>query len=205
MNAEDVTQILCVGRSAVEHASPKVRSLVLADLFDHSVIADELVNFDACFYCLGVSSAGQAEEFYSRITYDLTLSIADVLEPRNPNMTFVYMCAQGSDPTGNSKVMWARVRGRLENSLFERSFKKVYSLRPGYIQPMDGIKSRTALYRVAYDVFGFIYPLLTRLIPDSVTSTRAIGKAMLNLARGYESPAALAPADINRLAKAEEN
>lgn len=200
VNAEDIGEVLCVARSPIEHASPKVRSLVVSDLFDHSAIADELVGFDACFYCVGVTSAGQTEESYTRITYDLTMSIADVLKPRNPDMTFVYMCAQGSDQTGNSAIMWARVRGRLENSLFDRGFKRVYSLRPGYIQPMDGIKSRTFWYRVIYDVFGFVYPLLTRIVPDSVTSTRAIGKTMVNLVRGYKSPRILAPADINRLA-----
>lgn len=200
VNTSDVSEIVCVGRRTVAHLSRKVRSLVLSDMFDHSSIAEQLKDFDACFFCLGTSSFGKSEEEYSRITYELTMTVAEVLQPRNPNMTFVYMCAKGADSTERGRIMWARVRGKLENRLFEKGFKSIHSMRPAYIQPMDGIKSRTTLYRVLYDVVGFSFPVLKRVFANSVTSTREIGKAMLNLARHHAGPKILDPVDINSIA-----
>lgn len=199
--AEDVTEIVCIGRSSVNNSDPKIRSVVLSDMFDQKGVAEEVKDFDACFFCLGTTSLGKSEEEYSRITYDLTLSAAKMLKEANPYMVFVYMCAKGADSTEKGRVMWARVRGRLENELFGMGFKAAYSMRPSYIQPMDGIKSRTVLYRTLYDIVGFSYPLLKKISPNSVTSTRDIGRAMLNLARGSGSERILDPTDINRIAE----
>lgn len=200
VNASDVSEIACVGRRSVEHSSRKVRSLVLSDMFDHSSIAGELKDFDACFFCLGTTSFGKSEKEYSRITYELTMTVAEVLQPRNPNMTFVYVCARGADSTERGRIMWARVRGKLENSLFGKGFKSIHSMRPGYIQPLDGIKSRTTLYRVLYELIGFTFVVLKRLFPNYITSTREIGTAMLHLARHHSGPNILDPVDINWIA-----
>jgi uncharacterized protein YbjT (DUF2867 family) len=200
VNAADVSQIVCVGRHPVEHSSSKVSSLVLVDIFNHNSIAQQLAGFDACFFCLGTTSMGKTEQQYSHITYELTKTVADLLCAQNPNMVFVYVSAQGADSTEQGNVMWARVRGKLENYLFNLGFKQAYAFRPGYIQPMDGIKSKTLAYRILYNLFGFTYPLLKKLFPGSVTSTREIGLAMLNLARGSTAPSIVDPVDINRLA-----
>jgi hypothetical protein len=179
----------------------KIRSVILSDMFDQTRVALEVKDFDACFFCLGTTSLGKSEKEYSRITYDLAITAAKMLKQANPNMVFVYVCAKGADSTEEGRVMWARVRGRLENKLFGMGFKAAYSMRPGYIQPMDGIKSGTALYRTLYDFVGFSYPILKKIAPNSVTSTRAIGKAMLNLSRGSSSERILDPTDINRFAE----
>ncbi|MBK1877299.1 NAD(P)H-binding protein [Pelagicoccus mobilis] len=201
VHASDVGEILCVGRRPTESDSPKVRSLVLPDLFDHSSITGQLKDLDACFFCLGTTAAGKSEERYHRITYELTMKVAELLQSQNPNLSFIYVSAQGADSSEQGRVMWARVRGKLENQLFGMSFRSVHALRPGYIQPMDGIKSRTPLYRIIYNIVGFTYPILKKLFPNSITSTHQMGKAMLNLARKHPAPQILHPVDINRSAE----
>lgn len=204
IHASDVNEILCVGRRPVESASAKVSNLIVGDLFDHDTIAPQITGFDACFFCIGTTSFGKPEFEYKRLTYDLALTIAKGLLPQNPELTFVYVSGQGADSTESGKIMWARVRGKLENSLFKLGFKSAHSLRPGYIQPLDGIKSKTALYRLPYAALGFAYPLLKKLFPNAICSTRTVGQAMLQLARVGSGPRILEAADINRLASSHQ-
>ncbi|MEV4373372.1 NAD(P)H-binding protein [Nonomuraea sp. NPDC049637] len=193
---ERVTAVLTVGRSPTGTVHPKLRELTHADLSDLSDIEDELSGYDACFFCLGVSSAGMSERDYRRVTYDYTLAAGTTLARLSPSSTFVYVSGAGTDAHG--RAMWARVKGATENALLALPFQ-AYMFRPGYIQPMHGVTSRTRWYRLAYVVAAPLYPLLRRLFPASVTTTERIGQAMITVAERGAPERILGPAAINAL------
>jgi uncharacterized protein YbjT (DUF2867 family) len=197
LRADDVTEVVSVGRSPLDAMHPKLRSVVIADLFDLEPAADALTGIDACFFCLGVSSVGMSPETYERITHDLTIAVADALAAYSPDPTFVYVSGAG---TGESaRARWAKVKGRTERELIER-FPRAYMFRPGFIQPLHGIRSRTRLYSVLYAASGPLVPLLRRAFPKSVSTTEDIGLAMLTVARAGAPKKLLDNADIYALA-----
>lgn len=194
-----VRQVLTVGRSATEQRHEKLREIVLPDVADLSSVEADLAGFDACLFCLGVSSAGMAEERYKRLTYDLTLAVARTLVWLNTGMTFLYVSGMGTDSSEQGRSMWARVKGRTENALLDLPFKAAYMVRPGFIVPLHGIKSRTRWTRIAYAVTKPIHPLMQKFFPSSVTTTEQLGRAMLAVARdGYPKPI-LETKDINSI------
>jgi uncharacterized protein YbjT (DUF2867 family) len=193
------TEILLVGRSPSGQTHPKLRELLHQDFFDFSAIEGELSGLDACFFCLGVTSAGLTEEVYHRLTHDLTLAAARTLSGLNPGMTFIYVSGAGTDSTERGRVMWARVKGQTENALLRLPFKAVYLFRPGLIQPLHGITSSTRLYRVLYRALGPVLPLLKAVWPDSLTTTEQLGKAMIHTALQGAPKSVLETRDINRL------
>jgi uncharacterized protein YbjT (DUF2867 family) len=195
----DVEQVLAVGRNPTGVADGKLSEIVRADLFDLSPVVDGLTGYDACFFCLGVSSAGMGEEKYRRLTYDLTLGVARLLADRNPGMTFVYVSGMGTDSTERGRSMWARVKGATENAL-QRLPLEVYLFRPGYIQPTHGTTSRVWWYRAMYAVVAPLYPVLRRAFPGQVTTTEQIGRAMLAVARHGAGARILGPREINAAA-----
>jgi uncharacterized protein YbjT (DUF2867 family) len=183
--APDVGRVVALGRSSTGQHHEKLVDLVRADLMNVAGYEPELDRFDACFFCLGVSSAGMTEERYSRVTYDLTLAVATALAKRNASMTFIYVSGQGTDSTERGRSMWARVKGRTENALLKLPFK-AYMFRPGLIVPMHGIRSRTGWYNAIYAVIAPLVPLLRKVFPSSITTTEQMGRAMLAVARnGY--------------------
>ena len=200
--ADDVTQVTAIGRTPTGQQHPKLRELVHADLFDYGAIEAGLTGFDACFFCIGVTSSRMAEEQYTRLTHDLTLAAAQTLARLDPQMTFVYVSGAGADSSEAGKVMWARVRGRLENALQRLPFKAVYVFRPGIIQPLHGIRSKTGSYRWLYALTRPLLPLLRWLLPNTVLSTEIVGRAMLAVARHGAPGAVLEAADISALGHA---
>ncbi|HEY4366909.1 MAG TPA: NAD-dependent epimerase/dehydratase family protein [Steroidobacteraceae bacterium] len=194
-----VERVTTVGRSRIEQQHAKLRQIAHADLYNLASIEGELTGYDACFFCLGVSSAGMNEADYSRITYDLTLAVATTLVRLNPAMTFVYVSGAGTDSSENGRSMWARVKGRTENALLRLPFKAAYMFRPGVIQPLHGIKSKTALYRAIYVVIGPLLSALKPLLPKYITSTEQVGLAMLKVAKNGTSKRILEGEDINRV------
>lgn len=195
-----VTRVVTVGRAATGQKHPKLRELVARDLYDLSPLSSQLGDFDACFFTLGTTAAGKSEAEYSRVSYDLTLSIARTLLPLNPAMTFIYVSGSGTDSTERGRVMWARVKGRTENALLALGFKGAYMFRPGLIVPMHGITSRTKWYRVLYAIMSPLVPLIRAAFPDSVTTTERVGRAMLAVARKGYRKQVLEPVDINQAA-----
>ena len=181
--APDVISVVTVGRSASGQQHPKLRELVHPDLLNYSAIEAELSGFDACFFCLGVSSAGLSEADYTRISYGYTLAAAETLARLNPQMTFTYVSGAGTDSTEQGRSMWARVKGKTENALLRLPFKGAYMFRPGMIQPLHGIRSKTASYQMIYTLLGPLLPLLRRLFPRQITTTEQVGRAMLVVAR----------------------
>jgi uncharacterized protein YbjT (DUF2867 family) len=194
----DVREVLAIGRTPTGRTHPKLRELVRRDLFDLADAEGDLSGFDACFFCLGVSSAGMREEDYRRVTYELTLAVARTLARLNPGMTFLYVSGTGTDSTERGRSMWARVKGQTENALLRLPFKAVM-FRPGVIVPMHGIVSKTRLYRVFYALARPILPVLRAGFPQFVTTTEQVGRAMLRVARHGAPKPILETRDINAL------
>ncbi|MGA7245526.1 MAG: epimerase, partial [Terracidiphilus sp.] len=181
----EVQLVVSLGRSSAGIRDPKLQEILHRDLLNYAGMEESLAGFDACFFCLGVASAGMKEADYERITYGYTVAVAELLSCINPGMAFVFVSGSGTDSSEKGRVMWARVKGRTENTLLKLPLQ-AYMFRPGFIEPMDGIQSKTPLYRRLYAVLGPLIPLLRRAFPNQVLSTRQIGRAMLNVARrGY--------------------
>jgi uncharacterized protein YbjT (DUF2867 family) len=184
-----VERVLVIGRSPVEQKHTKLGEVLVKDLFDVASYASELDGLDACFFCLGISSAGMNEDAYRRLTYDLTMVIAQELAARNAALCFIFVSGASTDSTERGRTMWARVKGATENALLRMSFRSAFMFRPGVIQPLDGIQSKTRAYRLGYVVMAPVLPLLRRAFPNSVLTTREIGRAMLAVARnGWPRP-----------------
>lgn len=183
----EVESVLAVGRSTPKQQHEKLRTLGHSDFLDFSSIKNDLSGYDACFFCLGVSSIGMKEQDYQRVTYDITLAVAQTLVELNPNMTFIYVSGAGTDSTESGRSRWARIKGRTENALLKLPFKAAYMFRPAYIQPLHGIVSKTMLYRILYMVIGSLFPVLKVLHPKSVTTTEQVGRAMVKVAK-YGAP-----------------
>jgi uncharacterized protein YbjT (DUF2867 family) len=192
-----VEAVLTVGRSATGQQHAKLQELVHKDLTDFSAVEAQLTGYDACFFCLGVSSAGMSEADYRRVTHDIAVAAGRTLAARNPGMTLIFVSGAGTDSTGKSRAMWARVKGETENALLEMPFKAAYMFRPAFIQPMHGITSRTKLYRVLYRGLAPLVPVLKALIPKYVTTTERVGRAMLQVARQGAPKRVLENHDIN--------
>ena len=166
---------------------------------DLTTIEPQFNGYDACFFCTGVSSAGMTEEKYTLLTYDLTLSVAQTLARLNPTMTFLYISGAGTDSTEKGRSMWARVKGRTENALLRLPFKSAYMFRPGFIQPLHGIRSKTRLYQLLYDILAPIQPLLNGRLPKYITTTEQLGRAMITVAKNGYPKSILESLDINAL------
>ena len=197
----EVESVTTIGRRASGVAHPKLTELVHADLLDFSAIRSQLSGFDACFFCLGVSSLGLTKDAYRRVTYDITLAAAETLVGLNPGMTFVYVSGAGTDSTGRGRSMWARVKGATENALLRLPFKAAYMFRPALIVPLQGITSKTRWYRLFYALARPLLPILEALVPAQVTTTEKIGRAMLVAARDGAPKPVLETPDINALAR----
>jgi hypothetical protein len=187
-----------VGRGATGHYHPKLLELLHSNFLDFSAIENQLQGFDACFFCLGVSSAGMSEENYERVTYGFTIAAASALVKLNPKMTFIYVSGAGTDSTERGSSMWARVKGKTENELLRLPFRAAYMFRPGLIVPLHGIRSKTRVYRVFYILLAPLLPWLKGRFPKYVTTTEQIGLAMLKVAKqGWPKPV-LETSDINQ-------
>jgi uncharacterized protein YbjT (DUF2867 family) len=194
-----VHQILSIVRTPSGQQHAKLRELVHSNFFDYSDIRPQLTGFDACFFSLGVSSAGMDETKYTHLTHDLTLAAATTLRDLNPNMTFLYVSGAGTDSTEHGRSMWARVKGKTENDLLKLGFKAAYMFRPGAIQPLHGIRSKTKLYQTVYTVLKPVMPLLKSTFPKYITTTEQLGRAMLRVAKESYPKPILETQDIDSL------
>lgn len=195
-----IEEVLVVGRTPVGQAHAKLREIVHGDLMDLSSIEERLVGYDACFFCLDTSAVGMNEADYRHITYDFTLSVAQTLARRNPQSTFVYVSGAGTDSSGTGRLMWARVKGETENALLALPLR-AYMFRPGVIQPLRGVKSKTRLYRTAYTVAGPLMWVMQRVAPGRISDTDQIAEAMIAVAENGAPKKVLENSDIRALAK----
>jgi uncharacterized protein YbjT (DUF2867 family) len=193
----DVESVLAVGRSPTGQRHARLREILHDNFLDFSGIESRLAGFDACFFCLGVSSVGMSEERYRHLTYDITLAAARTLAKLNPGMVFIYVTGRGTDSTEQGRLMWARVKGKTENDLLKLPFKAAYMFRPAGIQPLHGIKSKTAWVQGIYVAAAPLLSLLNRVAPKYMTTTEQVGRAMIRVARdGFPRPV-LESEDIN--------
>ncbi|MFZ4465019.1 MAG: NAD-dependent epimerase/dehydratase family protein [Bacteroidales bacterium] len=195
-----VESILVINRRSHNKNHPKLKEIILTDLFDLSGITTELEMYDCCFFCLGVSSNGLSYEAYKRITYDLTIYVAETLLKINPKMTFSYISGAGTDSSEKGRMMWARVKGKTENTLLSMPFMKAYMFRPGFIQPKNGIRSSTKIYNIMYAFFKPFYFALKHF-RSFVTDTETLGKAMIAVAFMQSDKNILESVDINKLGR----
>lgn len=196
----DVEAVLAIGRATTGQSHPKLREIAHKDMHDFRAIASELGGYDACLFCLGITSAGMTEADYKRITYDIALAAANALVEKNPAMTFIFVSGAGTDASEKGRSMWARVKGQTENAIARLPFKATYMFRPGIIQPLHGIQSKTASYRILYVVFTPLMWLLKVAWPSIITTTERVGRAMLEVAKRGTDKHILENRDINEIA-----
>jgi len=192
-----VEAVLVINRKPCGVSHPKLKEIIHKDFFDITPIQDQLKGYNACFFCLGVSSVGMKEPEYYRMTYTLTLHFADVLVKQSPEVTFCYVSGTGTDSTEKGRSMWARVKGKTENDLMKLPFKKVYAFRPGFMQPTPGMKNTNKYYKY----IAWLYPLLRRL--GMASTLKELGLAMINTVNNGPAHPILEVKDIIALAKKE--
>lgn len=192
-----VEQVLSVSRKNSGVVHPKLTELIVPDFYDLSAVADQLTDYDACFFCLGVSSIGLKEPEFYKLTHTLTLHMATLLSQRNPNMTFCYVSGVGTDSTEKGGTMWARVKGKTENDLMALPFRQVFNFRPGYIHPMPGMKNTNKYYKYV----SWLYPILNKLSPGWVVTLGQMGRAMINSVEKGKQRRVLEVSDIKALAE----
>ena len=200
----EVTQVLSVARRTTGKSDPKLKELVHDDFTNFGNIASELTGYDACLFCLGVSSAGMSEAEYTRITYDAAVAAAKTLLAQNSGLTFVFVSGAGTDSSEHGSTMWARVKGRTENAILSMPFKASYAVRPAAIQPVHGETSRATPTRIAYATLGWLFPVVKAVFPQYVTTTERLGRAMLALVKHGAPKRVLESADIDELGRHAE-
>ena len=194
-----VTQVLSVGRSPLGVQHPKLHEILHKDFTQYADIEPQLAGYDACFFCLGVSSIGMDAERYRHLTYDITMAAAKTLSRLNGGMVFTYVTGRGTDSTEQGPLMWARVKGKTENDLLKLPFKAAYMFRPAGIQPLHGVRSKTGWINAVYTLTAPLLSWMVRAVPSQMTTSEQLGRAMIKVARdGYPKPI-LEGEDINAI------
>jgi uncharacterized protein YbjT (DUF2867 family) len=196
-----VNLVLSIGRSRTGTDHPEFREIIHRDFMQYSAIETQLTGFDACFFCLGVSSTGMKREDYERITYGYTLAAAETLVRLNPQMTFIYVSGAGTDSSERGWSNWARVKGRTENALLRLPFKAAYMFRPGFIETKNDIQSKTVSYRLFYTLTRPVMPLLRLTFPNFILTTEELGRAMIAVAKDGAPKRILESRDILALSR----
>lgn len=194
-----VQSVLVIGRSSCGVQHSKITEILHQDFFNYGSLAPHFKDRDACFFCLGVSSAGMDEPKYRRLTHDLTLAAAQAMAAVNKQLTFCYVSGQGTDSSERGRMMWARVKGQTENALLRMPFKAAFMFRPGFIQPLRGVRSKS-WYQVLFTVLRPFLSPLPRFFPGIATTTVAVGRALIRVAAAGHPTPILETRDINRLA-----
>lgn len=197
LQSPDITTVLLISRKPSGITHPRLKEIIHSDFFELSSIEGQLSGYDACYFCLGVSAIGMNEEDYYRMTYTLTLYIAQVLSKANPEMVFCYVSGSGTDSSEKGRVMWARVKGKTENDLMNLPFKKVYAFRPGYMQPTKGLKN----VKKYYHYMSWMYPFFKAVFPSFVSTLKEVGQAMIAVTKNGYPKKVLEVKDIIKLAK----
>ena len=197
LNHPAVEAVLVIGRRPCGVTHPKLKEIVHKDFFNYTSIEDQLAGYNACYFCLGVTSVGKNEEEYRRLTYDLTMAAAKTLSRLNPDMVFCYVSGAGTDGTEKGRSMWARVKGKTENDLRKLPFKAVYNFRPGFIRPIPGLKNAFA----AAKIIAPLYPALHALLPKYVCTLEDLGLAMVRVTTDGYSTRTIECVDIEALGR----
>ncbi len=197
LNHPEVEEVLVINRrfGGVQHS--KLKEIIHNNFYDFSGITELLKGYNACYFCLGTTSVGKKEDEYTKITFDITKALADVLVKLNPDMTFCYISGAGTDSTENGKIMWARVKGRTENYILNLGFRQAFAFRPAIISPTKGLKNTLSFYKY----LSFLLPVIKLFFPKHICSLKEIGLAMINsVNEGYKKKI-LEVGDIENIAK----
>jgi uncharacterized protein YbjT (DUF2867 family) len=200
LDSPRVESVVSVSRSSTGVVHPKLREILHRDFLEFKTIRSDFVGADACFFCLGVSSAGMKEADYRTLTHDVTLAAATEMLAVSPQLTFIFVSGEGTDSSERGRTMWARVKGKTENDLLAMPFKAAYMFRPGFIQPLRGVRSKTPVYQALYNVTSALSPVIHALFPRHSTTTVNIGRAMIEVAAEGFPRSIITSADINALA-----
>ncbi|GGM92066.1 epimerase [Dyadobacter beijingensis] len=183
LESPDVESVLIINRKPLGISHPKLREIIHTDFYDLSAIEGQLGGYNACYFCLGVSSVGMKEPGYRRVTYDLTMHVAGTLSRLNPGMTFCYVSGAGTDSSEKGSVMWARVKGKTENDVAKLPFDQAFAFRPGFLKATEGQKNLLSLYKY----LGWLYPVLKAVYPNGGSTLKQLGAAMINVTKyGYD-------------------
>ena len=183
LRSDAVEQVLVLGRKPCGTTHPKMKEILHADFFDLAPIAAQLSGYNACFFCLGVSSVGMQEPEYTRLTHTLTMHFAETVVRLNPDMTFCYISGAGTDSTEKGRSMWARVKGKTENDLMKLPFKKVYNFRPGALMPTNGLNNTLSYYKY----LGWLMQGILFVVPSLGSTLAELGHGMIKaVTLGYE-------------------
>jgi uncharacterized protein YbjT (DUF2867 family) len=196
----EIETVLLINRSPTDQTHGKIHEIVTPDVGDLTAFESQLTGYDACFFCLGVSSFRMTGENYRRVTFDLTLGAAGTLAKLNPQLTFLYVSGAGTDSTEKGGSMWARVKGATENALLRLPLKAAYMIRPGAIQALHGIKSKTKIYNLIYPLLAPLFPIAKRLFPNHILTTEQLGRAMIEIAKHGAPKPLLETWDLQELA-----
>jgi len=192
----EVESVLVINRKPCGVIHPKLKEIIHTDFFELSAIENQLSGYNACFFCLGVSSLGMKEPEYTRISYTLTMNVAQTLSKLNPGMTFCYVSGAGTDSTEKGRMMWARVKGKTENDLAKLPFKATYAFRPAFMLPTKGLKNTLSFYKY----ITWLYPIVHPLFPNSFGTLKELGLAMINCGIFGSEKKVLYTKDISMLA-----
>lgn len=197
LNHNDIEKILVINRKTCGVKNSKLTEVIHDNFFDLSGMEETLKGYNSCFFCLGVTSIKKKEDEYYRLTYSLTINIAELFLRQNPDMTFCYVSGTGTDSSEKGKIMWARVKGKTENDLMKMKFKKVYNFRPGYLHPTKGLRYSHSYYKWV----GFLYPVLRFIFPKYISTLKELGLAMINSVSKGSDKHILEVKDIIELSK----
>jgi nucleoside-diphosphate-sugar epimerase len=199
LNHPDVESVLVINRRTIDAAHPKLKEIIHNNFYDFSDIKDQLKGYNACYFCLGTTSVGKKEDIYTKITFDITKALADLLVKLNPGMTFCYISGAGTDSSEKGKIMWARVKGRTENYILNLGFRQAFAFRPAIIQPTKGLKNTLSPYKY----LSFLLPVVNAFFSNHICSLKEIGLAMINCAAVGYGKNVLEVSDIVLLANKE--
>lgn len=201
LNHPDVEKVLVINRRSGNVQHPKLEEIIHNNFFDFTPLENRLKGYNACYFCLGTTSVGKKEDVYTKITFDITKALADILVKLNPDMTFCYISGAGTDSTEKGKIMWARVKGRTENYILNLGFKQAFAFRPAIISPTKGLKNTLSFYKYLF----FLLPVIKLFFPKHICSLKEIGLAMINsVNKGYVKNI-LEVSDIVKLAEQSPN
>jgi len=196
----NIDNILIITRKSTGYTHSKIKEIIHPDFSNFTKLKPQLKGYNACLFCLGVTSLGKKEPDYYKLTYTLTLNFANTLAALNHGMTFCYISGAGTDSTEKGKLMWARVKGKTENDLLKLTFKAVYNFRPAFIKPFLPLKPNMAFYKT-YKFVAWLFPVLKLLAPNMAITLKELAAAMINAClKGY-SKNILEVKDIRDLAK----
>jgi len=194
LKSPEIDSVLVINRKSCGYTHPKLKEIIHRDFFNFEPIIAEISGYNACFFCLGISSVGVAEDVYFKMTYTLTMHVAETLARHNDDMTFCYVSGSGTNENG--RLNWQKVKGKTENDLTKLPFIQVLNFRPGFIKPIKEQKFAHKFYKY----INWMFPIGRKLFPNGFCTMEELGNAMINSLSHNNERRSLEGTDIVALA-----